>query len=165
MRLGSFLVLTLKTMSPNALVFAVDLKTNPAVPIPSPVGAINSKMTLAGPLADVDLEDVLAPANVIWGLSNAPDMVTSANDLIVLVAMMENDDGSPDQARTLLELAAQEALYFLNLPAFASTHILREGLSAVSSPGLPATMGAAKVGVPNPDDNIGPIQELRFDRI
>ncbi len=26
-------------------------------------------------------------------------------------------------------------------------------------------MGAAKVGVPNPDDNIGAIQELRFSQV
>ena len=53
-------------------------------------------MTLVGPLTDVNSEDQVSPrGNIIWGLSNAPDMVTPANNLIVLAAMMENDRASP----------------------------------------------------------------------
>ena len=142
---------------PYALVFAVDLNITASIP----VGATNSKMTLVGPLLDVDPGDRSAPANVIWGLSNAPDMVTSANNLIVLVAMMENDSGSPDQARTVLEAAAQLSL-IANLPAFTSLQIPRQELVSRIIARMSGAMGLAKAGVPNPDDNIGDIQELRF---
>ena len=84
-----FLGQNLEDDEPYAVAWAVDLKDKVAA------GAINSKMTLVGPLADVDPEIVSAPPNVIWGLSDAPDFVTSADNLIVLVAMMENDTGSP----------------------------------------------------------------------
>jgi hypothetical protein len=142
---------------PYAVVFAVDLK----VTFGAPVGAINSKMTLIGPLADVDLETVAAPPNVIYGLSNASDFVTSADNLLVLVGMMENDSGSPNQVRTLLEKAGQVSL-FTNLPAFASQEIPRQELVDRIINDMTGAMGGAKVGVPDPDDNIGSIQELRF---
>ena len=147
---------------PYAVVFAVDLKIANLAVASLPVGAINSKMTLIGALADVNEgEEVSAPGNVIWGLSNASDLVTSANNLIVLVAMMENDDGSPSQVRTVLEKAAQASL-FSNLPAFTSLQIPRQELVSRIIADMDGAMGAAKVGVPNPDDNIGAIQELRF---
>ena len=105
-----FLGQNLEDDEPYAVVWAVDLKDKVAT------GAINSKMTLVGPLADVDPEILSAPPNVIWGLSDAPDFVTSADNLIVLVAMMENDTGSPGAVRTALETAARLALA-ANLPA------------------------------------------------
>ena len=129
--------------------------------MPVPFGAINSKITLVGPLADVDLENRSAPFNIIWGLSNAPDMITSANNLIVLVAMMENDTGNPDQARTVLEAAAQAAM-FAHLLAFTSQQIPRQELVNRIIAGMAGAMNAATVGIPDPDDHIGPIQELRF---
>lgn len=142
---------------PYAVVFAVDLKTNAA-------GASNSKMTLVGPLTEVEQgDDVAAPANRIWGLSNAPDMVTSADNLIVLVAMMENDDSSPSQVRTLLEKAAQFSMAS-NLLAFTNQQITRQELVNRIIAGMDGAMGVAKVGLPGPDDNIGPIQELRFSQ-
>jgi len=147
---------------PYAVVFAVDLKIADLSVASVPVGAINSKMTLVGPLSNVSTGDeVSPPSNVIWGLSNAPDFVSSADNLIVLVAMMENDDGSPDQVRTLLEKAAQLSL-LTNVPAFTSLQISRQELVNRIIADMAGAMGAAKVGVPNPDDNIGAIQEFRF---
>src|SRR5213078_1439190 len=86
---------------PYALVFAVDLRLTLGA---APVGASNSKMTLVGPLSDVDPEELTAPPNVLWDLSNMPDLVSSADNLIILVAMMENDSSSPDQVRRTLEI-------------------------------------------------------------
>ena len=83
---------------PYAVVFAVDLKIVGVGPTAVPTGMFNSKMTLVGPLDDVSEGDTAAaPPNVIWGLSNAPDFVSSADNLIVIAVMMENDSGSPDQ--------------------------------------------------------------------
>jgi hypothetical protein len=145
---------------PYALVFAVDLQK--ATPLGIPAGAANCKMTLVGPLSDVDVDDnTVAPPNVIYGLSDVPDFVSSANNLIVLVAMMENDDGSPDQARSVLETAARFEL-LSNLPAFTANQIPRQELVNRIISGMAGAMGAAKVGLPGPDDNIGTIQELRF---
>jgi hypothetical protein len=136
---------------PYALVFAIDLNK-----------PINSKMTLVGPLGDVDEGDKLsAPANVIWGLSNAPDLVSSADNLIVLAAMMENDTGSGDQARSVLETSAQAALV-KHLPAFQSQNIPRQELVRRMIAEMMGQMNLATVGVPDPDDNIGDIQELRY---
>jgi hypothetical protein len=142
---------------PYAVVWAVDLKLKNLVP----AGATNSKMTLVGPLADVDLEILSAPPNVIWGLSNAPDFITSADNLIVLVAMMENDTGSPEAVRTALEAAARVALV-ANLTAFVNNQIPRQELVDRIISGMDGAVKAAKVGIPDPDDNIGLIQELRF---
>jgi hypothetical protein len=149
---------------PYATVFAVDLKIANFGVASIPAGATNSKMTLVGPLEDVDEGDELStPGNVIWGLSNAPDVVSSADNLIVLVAMMGNDSGSPDQVRTVLEKAAQVSLV-TNLPALASLQIPRQELVNRIIADMTGAMGGAKVGVPNPDDNIGSIQELRFSQ-
>lgn len=142
---------------PYAVIFAVDLKTNLA-------GATNSKMTLVGPLTEVEAGDeVTAPTNVIWGLSNVADLVTSADNLIVLVTMMENDDASPSQVRTALETAAQGSMA-KNLPAFFNKQIPRQELVNRIIAVMNGAMGTAKFGLPGPDDNIGPIQELRFSQ-
>jgi hypothetical protein len=142
---------------PYALVFAVDIKP--------PLGAGNSKMTLVGPLADVDEgEEYDAPANVIWGLdNNAPSLVSSADNLIVLVVMMENDSGSPEQARTILEGAAQAKL-ISNVPLLLSGEISRQELVNRIVAEMNGALPAAMVGLPNPDNNIGAIQELRFSQ-
>jgi hypothetical protein len=142
---------------PYACVFAVDLKLG----VPGAPGATNSKMTLVGPLSDVDLEEVTAPPNIIWGLSNAADFVSSGNNFIVLVAMMENDSSSPEQVRSVLEIAAQSAMA-KNLSAFIAEQIPREELVSRMIAGIDGAMGLAKVGAPDPDDNIGAVQELRF---
>jgi len=151
---------------PYALVFAVDMKLSFAVSFSE---VADSKMTLVGALSDVDAgEEYGAPANVIWGLSNAPSMVSSADNLIVLVVMMENDSGSPAQARTTLENAAKFALS-LNVALLAKGTITRQELVNRIIAQMDGAMGAAKVGLNpvgflNPDDNIGAIQELRFSQ-
>ena len=149
---------------PYAVVFAVDLMINSSTSVAN--GAINSKASLIGPLADVDVDDdSAAPHNIIWGLSNAPSPISSADNLIVLVAMMENDSSSPDQVRSTLETAARASL-ITNLPAFMATGaipaITRQELVNRMIAGMAGAMGVAKVGFPDPDDNIGAIQELRF---
>jgi hypothetical protein len=147
---------------PYALVFAVDINLSFAS---IPIGVANSKMSLIGALADVDEGDELsAPANVIWGLSNAPSLISTADNLIVLVAMMENDSGSPAQARSTLELAAKAAL-LANVGLMANGSIPRQELVNRMIAQMDGVMGAAKLGAPNPDDNIGAIQELRFFQV
>ena len=135
---------------PYALAFVIDLKA-----------PTNSKMSLVGALADVNEGTYAAPANTLWGLSDAPALISAADDFIVLVAMMENDSGSPAQARTVLELAARSAL-LANLPAYLAAQIPRQELVNRVVAGMDGAMGGAKAGVPNPDDTIGPIQQLRF---
>lgn len=157
-----FFGINIEDDEPYAAVFAVDLKLTPIGSVP--VGALDSKMTLVGALSDVDEgEEYSAPANVIWGLSGVPGLVSSADNLIVLVAMMENDSGSPSQVRTTLEAAAKLALV-ANVGLFSNNTITRQELVSRMITQMDGVMGAAKVGVPNPDDNIGPIQELRFSQ-
>lgn len=147
---------------PYALVFAVDIQPSSVGSIP--VGALNSKMTLVGPLADVsEGDEVFSPPNVIWGLSDAPSLVSAADNLIVLVVMMENDNGSPDQARSVLEGAAQVKL-LTNVGLLSTNMITRQELINRTIAEMNGVMTAAKFGLPGPDDNIGPIQELRFSQ-
>jgi hypothetical protein len=145
---------------PYALVFAVDI--NPSLIGSIPVGALNSKMTLVGPLADVDEgEEYSAPPNMIWGLSSAPSLISSADNLIVLVVMMENDSGSADQARTVLETTAQLRLV-TNVGLLSANAITRQELVNRIISGMDGLMLPATLGITNFDDRIGPIQELRF---
>lgn len=143
---------------PYALVFAVDINLLKGIP----VGASNSKMTLVGALSDVNEgEEYSAPANVIWGLSGAPSLISSADNLIVLVVMMENDSGSPAQVRTLLESPAQAKL-LANVGLLATGAITRQELVNRLITTMDGFLGLGKLGAPNPDDAIGSIQELRF---
>jgi len=138
---------------PYACILAVDLK----VPL-------NSKVTLVGPIQAVESgREREAPPNVIWGLSNAPDLVSEADNLILLVAMLENDDGSPDQARSTLDDTIKVELG-KQLPLFIATKIPREELVRRLIAGMQGSMQFAVVGAPNFDDQIGPIQELRYIR-
>ncbi len=147
---------------PYALIFAVDIKPSAIGSIP--VGVLNSKMTLVGPLENVEEGDeVLAPPNIIWGLNNAPALVSSADNLIILVVMMENDNGTPQQARTILEGAAQAKL-LTNVGLLSTNVIDRQELVNRIIAEMDGFMPAAKFGFPSQDDNIGPIQELRFSQ-
>jgi len=148
---------------PYALVFATDIgAASPAQPVPA--GSVNSKMTLVGALSDVSAgEEYDAPANLIWGLSEAPDFISSADNFIVLATMMENDSGSPDQARTVLETAAKAAL-LQNVGLLTTNRITRAELLRRIAASMNGSMQLATAGIPNPDDHIGPIQELRFSQ-
>lgn len=144
---------------PYVVAFAVDVGLNGLVP-----GAINSKMTLVGPLSDVDAGDLRTPPhNRIWGLSGVAQKVTSADGLLVITAFLENDSGNAAQARSVLEKAAQVAL-LANLPAFASGQILRDELVRRIAADMAGAMSLATAGVPDPDDHIGSIQEVRFSQ-
>ncbi|MCU1265501.1 MAG: hypothetical protein JWM21_1819 [Acidobacteria bacterium] len=152
---------------PYALVFAVDI--NPSNVASIPVGALNSKMTLVGALSDVDAgEEYAAPANVIWGLSNAPSRISSATNLIVLVVMMENDNGSPNQVRTLLDAAGKVGLanvgLLSNTTPLPNGKITRQELINRMIAEMDGAMRVATAGITNFDDHIGPIQELRFSQ-
>ncbi len=144
---------------PYALVFAVDLQIQGSIA----VGKDNSKMTLVGPLADVGIGERTAPFNIIWGLNNGPDFISSPDNFIVLVAMMENDDGSASQARTVLEKTAKVSL-LANVGLFTDKKIGRQELVSRIVNDMNGFMRGATAGFINFDDNIGPIRELRFSQ-
>jgi hypothetical protein len=149
---------------PYAVVFAVDIAPTSIGAVP--VGVLNSKATLVGPLSGVvrfggvSPGGYAAPSNVIWGLSNAPGLVTAADNLFVIVAMMENDDSSPDQVRSGLELAAKVGLS--NVGLLAGKAITREEFVSRIIAEMDGAAGVVSLGFPGPDDHIGGCQELRF---
>jgi hypothetical protein len=136
---------------PYVLAYAVDL-----------AAVQNSKLTKIGPMSGVDEGFAFsAPANVIWGLSGVAQQISSANNLICLVALMENDDANTDTVRTVVETAVQLSLG-RNFPAFITGQIPRDELVRRMMGDMNGSIAAASIAVPGPDDHIGSTQELRF---
>ncbi len=89
-----------------------------------------------------------------WGLNGQPAAIDNPDDVIFLVALMENDDGKPKAARGLVKGAVVASLA-------SSTQESR----AVRIQKLIADMNSAlaiPTGAPNFDDQVGSPQELRL---
>jgi hypothetical protein len=148
---------------PYVLVVGVNLK--PIVP--------NVEAVLYGVWDDVDTGETHGtvpvppnfPPNVLdaiplvwrkpfWGLNGQPAAINNPDDVIFLVALMENDDGKPKAARGLVKGAVVASLA-------SSTQESR----AVRIQKLIADMNSAlaiPTGAPNFDDQVGSAQELRL---
>lgn len=90
-----------------------------------------------------------------WGLNGQPVAINDPDDVIFLVALMENDDGKPQAARGLVKSAVVASL--------ASSR--QEKRRAVRIQKLIADMNSAlalPTGAPNFDDQIGSVQELQL---
>ena len=149
---------------PYAVVFAVDLMINSSTSVADRRDQLQGEPHRAARRRRRGRRQRCTPQHHL-GSEHAPSPISSADNLIVLVAMMENDSSSPDQVRLTLETAARASL-ITNLPAFMATGaipaITRQELVNRMIVGMAGAMGVAKVGFPDPDDNIGAIQELRF---
>lgn len=139
---------------PYVLAFAVDL-----------LAPTNSKMTRVGPISDVDDDEedtfFALPANLIWGLSEVPQLISSADNLICIVALMENDNANPNQVRELVEIDVKVRLLTEGI-AFAAGQIPRAELVRRLINAVNGSLPIASVAFPGPDDQIGSAQELRF---
>lgn len=106
-------------------------------------------------------ESHTAPANVLWGVDNVPRPITNPDDVILLVALLEQDSTGAQSVRTTVELQmgiliALNLLILGNREEFVSRMLI--GMQG-------AIKTAVKVGQPNPDDPIGPVKELRLSRL
>ncbi|AKJ07019.1 hypothetical protein ATI61_10519 [Archangium gephyra] len=141
---------------PYVLVYVLNLPSlaNPALPSP--------KVVLVGPLSGVDAKETHpAPANILWGINGAPATIPNPDDIILLVAMLENDNAPPASVRTAVEVAMGPILA-LNLTSIGNR---AEFVARLSNGMQGAIQTAVKLGLPDPDDQIGTVQELRISRL
>lgn len=145
---------------PYVLVTAVDL-TNPVLP--------NAEVTLYGPWSDVDagethttqpLQPGINPSDLpfivwrrnAWGPSGQAKAIPDPTKAVILVSMMEHDDGKPAAARELAKAAVVGALA-------ASAGMTRAQRVAKLIADINGAL-AIPTGAPNFDDRVGTTREL-----
>lgn len=145
---------------PYVLVTAVDL-SNPILP--------NAEVTLYGPWSDVDagethgtqpLQPGVNPSDMpfivwrrnAWGPSGVAKAIANPANAIILVSMMEHDDGKPGTARELVKAAVVGALA-------ASAGMTRAQRVTKLKADINGALGIP-TGFPNFDDRVGTTQEL-----
>lgn len=145
---------------PYVLVTAVDLG-NPLLP--------NAEVTLYGPWSDVDkgethstqpLQPGINPSDMpflvwrknAWGPSGSAKAIASPGNAVILVSMMEHDDGKPGTARELVKGAVVGSLA-------ASAGMTRAQRVNKLKADINGALGIP-TGFPNFDDRVGTTQEL-----
>lgn len=145
---------------PYVLVTAVDL-TNPLLP--------NAEVTLYGPWGDVDagesrttqpLQPGINPNDLpfiiwrrnAWGPSGQAKAIANPANAVVLVSMMEHDDGKPSAARELVKAAVVGALA-------ASAGMTRAQRVSKLIADINGAL-AIPTGAPNFDDRVGSTKEF-----
>jgi len=145
---------------PYVLITAVDL-TNPVLP--------NAEVTLYGPWGDVDegesrttqpLQPGINPSDFpflvwrknAWGPSGSAKPIPNPANAIILVSMMEHDDGKPSAARELAKAAVVGALA-------ASAGMTRAQRVSKLKADINGAL-AIPTGAPNFDDRVGSTVEV-----
>lgn len=145
---------------PYVLVTAVDL-TNPLLP--------NAEVTLYGPWGDVDagesrttqpLQPGINPNDLpfiiwrrnAWGPSGQAKAIANPANAVILVSMMEHDDGKPSAARELVKAAVVGALA-------ASAGMTRAQRVSKLIADINGAL-AIPTGAPNFDDRVGSTKEF-----
>lgn len=145
---------------PYVLITAVDL-TNPVLP--------NAEVTLYGPWGDVDegetrttqpLQPGVNPSDFpflvwrrnAWGPSGSAKAIPNPANAILLVSMMEHDDGKPSAARELVKAAVVGALA-------ASAGMTRAQRVSKLKTDINGAL-AIPTGAPNFDDRVGSTVEV-----
>lgn len=112
-----------------------------------------------GPFEDVDKDEThFAPGidQSFWGVNGASTSLVNPDDVIFIVALMENDELNPDTLRTLVKGAVGASLLgslALERPDKVAA-LIRDVNSALASP-----IAASPL-----DDKVGDPQELRFSQ-
>ncbi len=110
-----------------------------------------------GPFPDVDNgETHLAPGigRSFWSLTNTPAQLSDPEDVIFVVALMENDDGNPEAVRGVVKTVVASSLASsLNFDRNDKVNKLINDINAVL--GVPT-------GAPNFDDKVGDPQQILF---
>lgn len=134
---------------PYILVTAVNLESGGLVP--------SFEVVRYGPFQDVDNgEKHFAPgiSRSFWNIDNTPATISDPNNVIFAVALMENDDGSPESLRGIVKgLVGVSLLASATFDHNAKVNKLLEDInSGLSTP----------TGAPNFDDKVGSPQQLIF---
>ncbi|PDZ59284.1 LGFP repeat-containing protein [Bacillus thuringiensis] len=143
---------------PYILITTVNLASSVSVagfPVPLPA----YEVVKYGPFGDVDgAETHFAPgiAQPFWGLTNNPERLDNPDNVIFVVALMENDDGDPENLRGIVKGIVSGSVF--GSLSFDRTNKVIKLINDVNSAlGTPT-------GAPNFDDKVGDPQELRFSR-
>jgi hypothetical protein len=143
---------------PYVLVTAVNLaSTVPVAGFPVPLPAF--EVVKYGSFEDVDEDEThFAPgiSQSFWSLTNAPATLNDPDNVIFIVALMENDNGDPEALRGIVKGIVGGSV--LGSLSFDRNNKVIKLISDVNSAlGTPT-------GAPNFDDKVGVPQELRFTR-
>lgn len=145
---------------PYVLVTAVDL-SNPVLP--------NAEVTMYGPWADVDQGDTctthplqagINPSDMpfivwrrnAWGPSGSAKAIPDPSKAVILISLMEHDDGKPGTSRELVKGAVVSSLA-------ASAGMTREQRVSKLKADIHGALGIP-TGLPNFDDRVGSTHEL-----
>ena len=143
---------------PYVLVTGVDLAASVSVagfPVPLPAFDV----VRYGPFEDVDEGETHSAPGIsqsFWGVTGRPATLDNPEQVIFVVALMENDDGDPEALRGIVKgIVGGSVLGTLSLNRTDKvTALIRDVNSALGTP----------TGAPNFDDKVGDPQELRFSR-
>ena len=142
------------TDEPYIIVFVADRsKKVGGIAVPS------AKTTVFGPWS-ADEGDLLQTASneACWGPSGTPVMVNHPDHLIILAGVMENDDGNPTQGRALVN-----GLMAGSLANMAGSNLNRDQMAAQLKIDMDGALSQARItGIPDFDDRVGPVRELRL---
>lgn len=134
---------------PYALVTAVNLESGGLIPA--------FEVVRYGPFQDVDKgEKHLAPgiSRSFWNLNNTPATLADPDDVIFVVALMENDDGNPETLRGFVKGLVAASL--TSSSTFDRNGKITKLINDVNSALL------APTGIPSLDEKVGDPQLLQF---
>lgn len=149
---------------PYILVFALNVPTLTASLTPPrlDLNLPHPKVTKVGPWEDVDDDGMthLAPPNTIWNADAG--LLTTPNDAFFVAALVENDNSDPEVVRSVTE-----TMMFAELTKHATSAGNRNEFARRMVDGMSGAVGFATTmigsgGAIDPDDRIGPAQELHL---
>ena len=149
---------------PYIIVFAANMTQTPP----------DVEATLYGPWGDVNEGETHStvpippniPPNVLdaipvvwrrncWGPSGGATTINKPSDAIILVGMMENDDGQPSSVRVVCQ-----SFLFASVLATFNSGMSRSDIVAKLIKDMNDTLDTSSRGFPNSDDRLGSAQEL-----
>lgn len=158
---------------PYVLVFAADLSKTLAG-FTAPVGAVErygpwedtdkgeaKSVVLEGSAAAVALKKTFPHWRFpmpFWGIGGTPSAISDPDDVVFLVQVMENDDATASDVRSLVN-----AQMVASLGGVVNSDMSRSDLvSHLRRAMRDAAEMARKTGIPNADDRVGGVKELRL---
>lgn len=104
------------------------------------------------------MEGFLSGSEYCWGPNGEPAVVDDADDLIILVGMLENDDGSPKAARAMVNSMMAGSLANMIGSDLSRAEMVKRLKKDMDG----ALQQARMTGAPDFDDRIGGVHEVRL---
>ena len=90
-----------------------------------------------------------------WGIGRQPAVINKPADVIILVALMENDDGNPGAAESVVQ-----TFLFASILSSLGANLSRSALVARLKEDMASALKLTGTGFPSSDDPIGGVEEL-----